>query len=64
MLTDFDIAREAGGPMRSVIKEFTGIQAQETGVFLQIPRPGAFFYVYDLPLRGLEQSIRSSESPK
>jgi len=41
-----------------------GIQAQETGVFLQIPRPGAFFYVYDLPLRGLEQSIRSSESPK
>src|SRR5438876_6803716 len=39
-------------------------QAQETGVVLQIPRAGACCYVYDLPLRGLEQSIRSSASPK
>jgi hypothetical protein len=28
VLTDFDIVKEAGGPMRSVIKEFNGITAQ------------------------------------
>ena len=27
MLADFDVLREAGGPMRSVVKEFQGIRA-------------------------------------
>ena len=41
VLTDFDIVKEAGGPMRTVVKEFKGIQAQGNIVVRLTPSANA-----------------------
>ncbi|MBI1831947.1 MAG: hypothetical protein HYR84_10910, partial [Planctomycetes bacterium] len=41
VLSDFDIAKEAGGPARSIVKEFTGIRAQGNIVIRLTPAANA-----------------------
>jgi outer membrane protein assembly factor BamB len=57
VLKDFDVAREAGGPLRALVREFPGVRARNSLTVTLVPR------VSETLLSGLEVAAEDAPEP-